>query len=127
MDPLGFAMENFDAVGKWRTTAEGGSQIDASGQLLDGTKINGPADLRQALVAHREDFARTVTRKLLTYGLGRGAEYYDEPTVRKIVRDSATGGYRWSSLILGIVKSQPFEMRMVAPEASAPADKTGSN
>jgi hypothetical protein len=127
MDPLGFAMENFDAVGKWRTTAEGGSQIDASGQLLDGTKINGPADLRQALVAHREDFARTVTRKLLTYGLGRGAEYYDEPTVRKIVRDSASGGYRWSSLILGIVKSQPFEMRMVGPEAPAPAEKTGFN
>ncbi len=112
MDPLGFAMENFDAVGKWRTSAEGGTPIDASGVLIDGTKLDGPASLRQALLANREDFALTVTDKLLTYALGRGTEYYDMPAVRRIVRTAAGSDYRWSALVIGIVKSQPFQMRV---------------
>ena len=121
MDPLGFAMDNFDAVGAWRTTSEGGAAIDASAQLVDGTKVNGPADLRQALLSNREDFARTVTGKLLTYALGRGAEYYDSPAVRQIVRNAAAKEYRWSSLVLGIVNSAPFQMRMPAKPASQEA------
>lgn len=112
MDPLGFALESFDAIGAWRTTSEGGTPIDASGELIDGTKVNGPASLRQALLSRPEGFVRTVTDKLLTYALGRGTEYYDAPAVRQIVRNSAGNDYRWSSIILGIVKSAPFQMRM---------------
>src|SRR5205085_7798332 len=85
MDPLGFSLENFDAVGQWRTT-DAGAPIDASGVLLDGTKVVGPAALRRALVAQKEQFVRTVTGKLLTYAIGRGLEYYDAPTVRAVVR-----------------------------------------
>ena len=118
MDPLGFAMENFDAVGRWRTTAESGSPIDASGELLDGTKLNGPASLRNALSSSREDFALTVTGKLLTYALGRGAESFDMPAIRRITRTASLSDYRWSALILGIVRSQPFQMRM-PPQAQA--------
>jgi hypothetical protein len=114
MDPLGFALENFDAVGQWRVVSEAGTQIDASGELTDGTKVDGPATLRNALLAHREDFAMTVTEKLLTYALGRGAEYFDKPAIRQIVR-GAGQDYKWSSLILGITRSAPFQMRM--PEA----------
>jgi hypothetical protein len=110
MDPLGFSLENFDAIGKWRTT-DAGVAIDASGVLLDGTKVTGPAALRQALVAQKQQFVRAVTEKLLTYTLGRGLEYSDAPAVRGIVRSAAADNYRWSSLILGIVKSAPFEMR----------------
>jgi mono/diheme cytochrome c family protein len=110
MDPLGFALENFDALGKWRTV-EGDTPIDSSGQLPDGTRFQGPAELREILLARREQFVITVTEKLLTYALGRGLEHYDQPVVRKIVRDSASNGYRWSSLIVGIVNSTPFQMR----------------
>jgi hypothetical protein len=110
MDPLGFALENFDALGKWRTT-EGGTPIDPSGQLPDGTEFQGPAELREILLSNREQFVITVTEKLLTYALGRGLEYYDQPVVRKIVRDAAQSNYRWSSLIGGIVNSTPFQMR----------------
>jgi hypothetical protein len=110
MDPLGFALENFDALGKWRT-AEGGTPIDSSGQLPDGTKFQGPAELRKILLERREQFVTTLTEKFLTYALGRGLEYYDQPVVRKIVRDSASNNYRWSSLIDGVVKSTPFQMR----------------
>ncbi|HWE50096.1 MAG TPA: DUF1592 domain-containing protein [Bryobacteraceae bacterium] len=112
MDPLGFALENFDAVGRWRTVGEDKAPIDASGELIDGTRINGPATLRNALLAHREDFAATVTDKLLTYALGRGTEYYDGPAVRAIVHGAAQDDYRWSALILGIARSIPFQMRM---------------
>jgi len=117
MDPLGFALENFDAVGQWRATSEAGTPIDASGELVDGTKLDGPVTLRNALLAHREDFAMTVTEKLLTYSLGRGAEYFDKPAIRQIVREAAreksnVTDYRWSSLILGITRSVPFQMRM---------------
>jgi mono/diheme cytochrome c family protein len=110
MDPLGFSLENFDALGKWRT-ADAGRPIDASGVLLDGTKVEGPAALRHALVAQKEQFVRSVTEKMLTYALGRGLEYYDAPAVRGIVRTAAADDYRWSSVILGIVKSAPFQMR----------------
>jgi hypothetical protein len=108
MDPIGFALENFDAVGQWRTD-EGGSRIDASGELADGTKVQGPSSLRQALVTYSEQFTRTVTEKLLTYALGRGTDYYDMPTVRSITREAARDNYRFSSIIMGIVKSAPFQ------------------
>jgi len=110
MDPLGFALENFDALGKWRTT-EGGTPIDSSGQLPDGTKFQGPAELRKILLQRREQFVTTLTEKLLTYALGRGLEHYDQPVVRKIVRQAAANNYRWSSLISGVIESTPFQMR----------------
>ena len=110
MDPLGFSLENFDAIGHWRTT-DAGSPIDTSGVLLDGTKVSGPAELRQALVAHKEQFVGAVTGKLMTYALGREMEYYDAPTIRGVVRTAAHDDYRWSSVILQIVKSAPFQMR----------------
>jgi len=110
MDPLGLSLENFDAIGQWRST-DAGHTIDASGVLLDGAKVNGPRDLRQALMAQKTQFAKAVTEKLLTYALGRGLEYYDAPAVRAIDRAAAADGYRWSSLILATVKSAPFQMR----------------
>jgi hypothetical protein len=109
MDPLGLSLENFDAIGQWRTT-DSGRVIDASGVLLDGTKVDGPRELRQALLVKKTQFATAVTEKLLTYALGRGLEFYDAPAVRAIDR-SAADGYRWSSLILATVKSAPFQMR----------------
>jgi hypothetical protein len=119
MDPLGFALENFDGIGKSRTTGEANTPIDASGVLPDGTKFQGPDGLRSMLLSHPEQFVTTVTGKLLTYALGRGLEYYDAPVVRKITREAAPNNYRWSSLILGIVKSVPFQMRMSRPQESA--------
>ena len=110
MDPLGLSLENFDAIGQWRT-ADAGHAIDASGVLLDGTKVDGPRELRQALTAQKMQFVQTVTDKLLTYALGRGLEYYDAPTGRAIDRVAAGDEYRWSSIILSIVKSAPFQMR----------------
>jgi hypothetical protein len=111
MDPIGFALENFDAVGRLRTTyADTNSPVDASGVLYDGSKFQGVAELRQILLSHPEQFARTLTEKLLTYALGREVEYYDAPAVRRILRE-ADPDYRWSSIILGIVKSTPFQMR----------------
>jgi hypothetical protein len=113
MDPLGLSLENFDAIGQWRVQ-DAGHAIDASGVLLDGTKVSGPRELRESLVAHREQFATAVTEKLLTYMLGRGLEYYDAPAVRNIDRDAAADGYKWSSLVLATVKSAPFQMRTAA-------------
>lgn len=110
MDPLGFALENFDGVGKWRSK-DAGSTIDPSGVLPDGTKFEGPAGLKKILVARHDEFVATMSSKLLTYALGRGLEYYDEPAVREITRDAARNDYRMSSVILAIVKSTPFEMR----------------
>jgi hypothetical protein len=111
MDPIGFALENFDGVGKWRDE-DSGFPIDASGKLPDGSEFNGPAGLTQLMVTkYREDFVRTVTERLMTYALGRGVEYYDNPTVRAIARQAALDKYRMSSLILSIVKSTPFQMR----------------
>ncbi|HEY6343213.1 MAG TPA: DUF1592 domain-containing protein [Bryobacteraceae bacterium] len=112
MDPIGFALENFDGVGQWRTQ-DGRIPVDASGQLVDGTKIDGPAQLREALAGYSEQFLRTVTEKLLTYGIGRGVEYYDQPAIRAVVRDAARDNNRFSALILGVVKSPPFQMRVV--------------
>ncbi len=110
MDPLGLALENFDAVGRWRTT-EAGQPIDASGAFIDGRELEGAAGLEQALLRRPELFARTVVEKLLTFALGRGVEYYDAPAVRRIVRDAKVDDYRFSRLILGIVNSTPFQMR----------------
>jgi hypothetical protein len=110
MDPLGFALENFDALGRWRTQ-DGDAAIDASGVLLDGTKVDGPASLRAALVQRKELFVKGVTTKLLMYGLGREIEYSDAPAIRGIMRAAAADDYRWSSMILAIVKSAPFQMR----------------
>ena len=110
MDPLGFALENFDATGKWRTH-EANAPVDASGVLPDGTEFQGPAELRKLLLSRPEQLVQTVTEKLLTYALGRGVEYTDAPYVRRILREAAPGDYRWSSLILGIVNSTAFQMR----------------
>jgi hypothetical protein len=118
MDPIGFAMENFDAVGAWRTKEPAGP-IDASGNLADGTKIDGVVTLRNALVAHPDQFVDTLTEKLLTYALGHGLSYNDMPVVRGIVRDSAQQNYRFSSIVLGIVRSAPFQMRMRTSEVEA--------
>ncbi len=111
MDPLGLSLENFDMVGRWRDVDEALIPIDASGALPDGRKFDGPAGLRAVLLSHPDQFARTVTEKMLTYALGRGLEYYDMPTVRTIVRDAARQNYRASSLVVGIVNSRPFQMR----------------
>ncbi|HVH28933.1 MAG TPA: DUF1592 domain-containing protein [Vicinamibacterales bacterium] len=110
MDPIGFAMENFDAVGKWRDN-DVGAPIDTSGVLPDGTQIDGLTSLKQALLASPEQFVSAVTEKLLMYALGRNLQYYDVPAVRRIVRDSARGEYTFSALVSGIVKSTPFQMR----------------
>ena len=111
MDPIGFALENYDGVGRWRRE-DAGNAIDASGKLPDGTEFEGPAGLSQLLLTkYRDDFVRTATEKLLTYALGRGVEYYDYPTIRSINRDAARDNYRISSWILAIVKSTPFQMR----------------
>jgi mono/diheme cytochrome c family protein len=111
MDPIGFALENFDAVGAWRTHEPGGP-IDASAELPDGSTIDGPVALRDALVKRPAVFVTTMTEKMLTYALGRGLTYRDMPAIRRIVRASAARGYRFSSLVLGIVNSEPFRMRM---------------
>ena len=112
LDPLGFSLENFDAVGQFRATeGDGVTPIDPSGTMPSGFTFKGPSGFRSALLEQKDTFAITLTQKLMTYALGRGAEYYDMPAVRKIVRDAAPGNYRWSALISGIVKSVPFQMR----------------
>jgi hypothetical protein len=110
MDPIGFSMENYDAIGRWRTH-ESGEPIDASGGLPDGSKFEGVTGLQKALLSHPEVFVSTMAEKLLTYSLGRGVEYYDAPAIRKVVRESRDNNYRFSSLVLGIVNSTPFQMR----------------
>jgi mono/diheme cytochrome c family protein len=118
MDPLGFALENFDGLGRWRdTTGDLGAEIDSSGTLPDGTDFNGPEGLREILLSKQELFVETFTQRLLTYALGRGVEHYDLPVVRKITRDAADDDYRWSSIILGIVRSVPFQMRRASDES----------
>ena len=124
IDPLGFALENFDAVGRWR--ASDGAEdtpVDASGALPDGAEFDGPASFRDALLREPwgTEFVTTVTEKLLTYALGRGLEYYDAPVARHIMREAAPDNYRWSSLILGIVESTPFQMRRSADSEDARA------
>ena len=114
IDPLGFALENFDAIGKWREVDDEGTAIDSSGALPDGTTIRGAADLRAVLLTHREEFVATVAEKLLMYAIGRGLDYYDRPTLRQIVRDARSGDFRWSTLVLEVTKSVPFQMRQRA-------------
>ncbi|HTR39164.1 MAG TPA: DUF1592 domain-containing protein [Bryobacteraceae bacterium] len=121
LDPLGFALDNFNAVGAWRTVSESGDPIDASGVLADGTKIDGPASLREALLSRPNVFVGTLTEKLMTYALGRGLEYYDMPAVRAVVHRAEKNNYKFSLLILGIVNSVPFEMRRSQPGESAAA------
>ena len=117
IDPLGFALESFDAIGRWRATNEGGTPydtgipIDASGTLVDGTEVHGLAGLRDVILDREEQFVETVAEKMLTYALGRTLEHYDMPVVRQISRESAADDITWSSLVSGIVKSTPFLMR----------------
>jgi hypothetical protein len=110
IDPVGFALENWDALGRWRET-DAGQPIDASGGLPDGSQFSGVAGLERALLDRPELFVRTLVEKLLTFALGRGVEHYDAPAVRGIVRDARQDNYRFSSLIAGIVSSTPFQMR----------------
>ena len=113
MDPIGFALENFDGLGKWRDAYNEASEgaIDSSGVLPDGTPFNGPAGLREILLTKKRDvYVENFTERLLTYALGRGVEEYDRPIIRRIKRQSAQDDYRWSSIILNIVKSLPFQL-----------------
>ena len=116
MDPLGFALENFDGIGAWRAKEPGGA-IDPKGKLADGSDVDGPVALRAAIMRHPDQFVRTLTEKLMTYGLGRGLEYYDMPVVRSVARDAAKKNYRFSAIVAGIVSSPPF--RQKAPQAGA--------
>jgi hypothetical protein len=110
MDPIGFAMENFDAIGRWRSH-DNGSDIDAAGNFPDGTTFEGMAGLKSILLAEKDQFVNTVAGKLLMFALGRNLQYYDEPAVRAIVHDAAASRYTFASLVLGVVKSAPFEAR----------------
>ena len=126
MDPLGFALENYDAIGQWRTH-EGPFPIDASGALPNGTKFDGPAELKKILASDPNAFAECLTEKLLIYALGRGLEPYDRPATRKIVQQVAANGYRFSNLISGIVDSVPFRMgRADASESLSAKNQTNS-
>jgi hypothetical protein len=121
MDPIGFALENFDADAKWRTKqgGNGGVPIDASSELWDGTRVNGPSELRQRLLHYSPQFVRMMTEKMMTFALGRGVEYYDMPVIRSIVRDSEKNNYRFSTLVMGIIKSDSFQMRVKIAESAA--------
>jgi hypothetical protein len=118
MDPIGFALENFDADATWRTKqgGDGGVPIDTSVELWDGTKVNGPIELRQALLRYSPQFVRMITEKLMTYALGRGVEYYDMPVIRSIVQDADKNNDRFSSLLMGVIRSAPFQMRTKVDE-----------
>jgi hypothetical protein len=113
MDPLGLALENFDLVGRWREQ-EDGHAIDATTELTDGTPLGGPADLRRALLSRSDAFVTALTERLLTYALGRELEYYDQPAVRRIVREAAGQGTTLAALVQGIVASDPFRKRVRA-------------
>jgi hypothetical protein len=116
MDPLGFSLENFDTIGTYRAMDRlTRTAIDTSGKLVDGTPVNGPSDLRAALLAHPEQFAQTFTEKMMTYALGRGIEYFDMPSIRKIVKDAKRDNYRFSSLVMGIINAPSFQTSMVEP------------
>jgi hypothetical protein len=119
MDPLGLSLENFDAVGRWRDRMEGETAIDVSGAFPDGTKFDGVGGLRDVLLKHPEQFVTNVIERLMTYGLGRGVEFYDAPAVRTIRREAAGRDYAFSALVLGIVKSPPFQMRRSLPPGPA--------
>ena len=121
MDPYGFGLENFDAIGRWRSDGPGGEPIDASDVLPDGTAFNGPSELREAILRRPDSFLETFTRKLLTYAVGRGMEYYDAPAVRRIVRAAAAEDYRFSAIVDAVVSSDAFRMKLKRPAADAPA------
>jgi mono/diheme cytochrome c family protein len=121
IDPAGFALENFDAIGRWRTVDESYNPIDASGKLPDGSSFNGVKELRASLAAHPDRFASTATEKLMIYALGRGLEAYDMPAIRQIMRKTASGGYRMQELILGIAESYPFQYRRTLPTTQVAA------
>jgi hypothetical protein len=124
MDPIGFALENFDAIGLWRSH-DGGSPVDASGQLFDGTTIDGPDALRTWLTGYSPQFVRVTVEKMLTYALGRGLEYQDMPLVRAIARDVGQDA-RFSELVMAIVKSAPFQMNSRSEGEAAPSQTTAS-
>jgi len=125
LDPIGFSLENYDAVGRWRSIEMfAGTPIDASGNLADGTKLNGPEDLRAALLRNPEQFVQTFTEKLMTYGLGRRLEYYDMPAVRKIVRTAAADNYRFSALVKGIIASDAFRLKKIIDDKPAATVQT---
>jgi len=124
MDPLGFSLENFDALGKWRTESDG-APIDAAASLPDGTRFEGVAGLRQLIESHKEDFVRTFTEKLLAYAIGRGIEPSDYPVIRKISRGAASQDYRWSAIVWGIVNSPPFRMGAAGNEQVVTAKNGG--
>jgi hypothetical protein len=120
MDPIGMSLENFDAMGKWQTRdPETGTLIDTSGQMSDGRAVNGPDDLRRALTARPEQFVQTLTEKLMTFALGRTVEYYDMPSVRAVVREAARNDDRFSSIVLGVVHSDEFQMQRPAEDEGA--------
>jgi hypothetical protein len=117
MDPLGFSLENFDAIGRYRDKDASGI-IDSSGELADGTPVKDAVDLEQILMEHPEYFVDTFTEKLLTYALGRGLEYYDMPVVRAITQQAEEENYRFSAIIKGIVSSVPFRMKQAGAESN---------
>ncbi len=119
IDPAGFALESFDAIGRWRDLDEAFRPIDASGVFPDGTKFGNFAEFRVALLSDSERFVNTLAEKLLTYALGRGLEYYDMPAVRRIVRDAARDDHRFSAVLTSIVESIPFQMRRTEERASS--------
>jgi mono/diheme cytochrome c family protein len=125
MDPIGFSLENFDAVGVWRTN-DSGFKIDASGKMFDGAKLDGPMSLRQAVLNHSDAFIGTFTENLLAYGMGRVLEYYDEPTVRAIDKEAAKNGNRFSAFVMAIVKSAPFQMRRAEDAEPVATDVVGN-
>jgi hypothetical protein len=116
MDPIGFAMENFDGIGRWRTKEDGRS-IDASGTLYSGAKVDGIAGLRTELARRPDVFVGVLVERMLTYAVGRGLEHYDLPAVRTIVRDSKAANYRFSSIVLGVARSVPFQMKEAGSKA----------
>jgi hypothetical protein len=120
MDPIGLSLDNYDVTGRWRTR-ENGMELDTRGELYDGTPINSPRALNEALVARPIPLLRTFTRNLMAYALGRRVEYFDQPTVRAIVREAEKNDYRMSSFVLGVVESDAFQMQRVGADALADA------
>jgi hypothetical protein len=128
LDPIGFALDNFDAVGRYRTISESGEPIDSSGTFPDGSKFDGTDGLRKVILSRPEEFVLTMTGQLLTYSLGRSLEYYDAPILRAVVGGARNNDYRFSSLVAGIVESMPFQMRRaVATTSAAPKGTPAEN
>ncbi len=126
MDPIGFALENFDAVGKWRDS-DGGKPIEVSSKLSDGTVVNGLQVVKNLLLKDPDRFVGALTEKLMMYAVSRNVQYFDRPAIRQIVRDAAPGNYKFEALVLGVAKSAPFQMRMAKPEKQAVASVAEKN